>query len=510
MLRLEGLEDRLVLSTATLDPATGILNVVVNQPNEQITFTEGKQHGRLDVFDNKGIHLLGHFDIAKVKNVDVFLTSQDTVIVTDSHGYPFASGTTISLQGTAPGNSLTLVGSRTLNASEIYLPGTDAGTGQVRLLNATTGNSISTYNVDATVTSMNDSIKTTGRFDVQVSAVNVSLSGSDGVTQTLSGLAINGSAINNLTFSNKGVVQVEEYAAQATVVIDATAPDAGEQSFTLLLNGAGDPAFIKAAPVTTNVTVNGSSAFVDLFANTAPVSIQGNSTTTVFLDGTNATTAGIQANVNVQGAQLLEVVDDGNNTVQENVKVTPTTISGSGLFGGSTTTVLHADVKAATIIGTIGPIVLNTPEVQYSGVGKLQFFAGQMDEKYSVGGANFTTPIEIDGSAQGRLQIDVGVGATSNLHMVVHNASTAAGSAQLTFVAAAGSTVDVPPFQENIAPDLSGTEVAIFANEPESVVSYTDFSDVLAVGTHYIGGGGRHPEAILSAVAAALSELKMK
>jgi hypothetical protein len=485
MLHLEGLEDRMLLSTTAGVLQIGkTLAVTVLVPNDTITFIGDKHPGQLDVVEDRPIGkplFLGHFPIASINNVDVSLVSNDTVTVDDSRGYPFAKGTTISLHGTGSGNSLTLEGSRTLNASEIYLPGTDAGTGQVRLLNATTGKSISTFNVDATVTSMIDSIKTTGRFDVQVSSVNVSLSGSDGVTQTLSGLAINGSAINNLTFSNKGVVQLEEYAANATVTLDATAAETGEQSFTLLLNGAGDVAFIEAAPVTTNVMANGANVIVNLEANAAPVSIQGNSTTHVNLGGpasNGITTAGIQANVNVQGAGLLLLIDDGNNTAQENVKVTPTTISGTGLFG-STNTVLHALAKASTIVG-IGPIVNNAPEVQYSGIGQLQILAGQGFEKYSVSGTNFTNPIEIDGSSKGGLQVSVSVNASSNLDLVLHNNSRALNSADLIFVAL-GATVNRPPFSETGAPILSGAEVAAFPNGGRSIVDYSDFSEVLAI-----------------------------
>jgi hypothetical protein len=202
---------------------------------------------------------------------------------------------------------------------------------------------------------------------------------------------------------------------------------------------------------------------------------------------------------------MLYVYDSGNNTVQENVKVTPTTISGSGLFG-TTSTVLHADVKAASIIG----ILNNSPEVQYSGVGKIQIFTGQMYEKYSVGGANFTTPIEIDGSAEGGLQISVGVGPTSNLNLAVHNGSHAVNSAELVFDAP-GATVSPSRISLTGVPNLSGGVGASFVNGVQSVVSYTDFSAVLSIGSAtFGGGGGGHQEAVLSAVAAELSELKMK
>jgi hypothetical protein len=485
MLGLEGLEDRLVMSTATLDPAHGILNVVVDQPNEQITFTEGKQHGKLDVFDNKGNHFLGRFDIARVKSVDVFLTSDDSVIVSDSHGFPFAKGTTVSIAGNDSSNSLELSGSVTVKGDELYVVGGTPTTTSHLLLG---GTDINFVNAIGTVT---DSVKITGNFQVSTAGQHVTLTGANG-TQTLGDLGPGGGS--TMTYSHKATVDVEQFAANATVTLDTTVAAAGEKTFKLGLDGANDVAFIAATPttVTTNVTVSGDSSIVNLEANAGAVSIHGISTTHVNLgqstaDGSGITTAGIQANVNVQGVGLLLLIDDGNTTTQENVKVTPTTISGTGLFG-STSTVVHAFAKASTIVGT-GPIGVNVPELQYSNIGKLQILAGQKFEKYSVSGTNFTNPIEIDGSAQGGLSINVGVNASSNLHLVLHNNSRSLNSADLIF-AALGATVNRPPFSETGAPDLSGTEVGIFPNGVESAVTYTDFSEVLAIGSHTIGGGG--------------------
>jgi hypothetical protein len=461
-LQLEGLEDRKVQSASPiqLGQIGQNLEVFVSQPGKQIEFIGDKHHGQLDVVELGGHKpiLLGHFRSASIKNVDLHLDASDTVIVNDSRGYPFASGTTINMSGTGPGNNLTMTGNLALNTEEIYVGGDDLGEGALLMLGTR-------YNLDSTVSSVTDSLKNTGLFDVQTSS-NVSLTG-NGVTQTMSGLGINGSAVNNLTFSNKSAVQLEEYAANATITLDATAAAVGEQSFTLLMVHDGEVAFIEATPSTvkTNVTVNGNSSFVDLEANSGAVSIHGNGTTSVALGNTSATEAGIQANVNVQGAKQLVVVDAGNTTTQEKVTVTESSISGTGLFGN------------------------NAAVVNYSNVGKLQFLAGEKHEQYFVHGStptaafnNFSNPIEIDGSANGGLFVDASVTASSNLELVAKNASKADNSATLV-VFAPGATLNPvkPPFSETGAPVLSGAEAAFFPNGSHSAVVYQDFSTVLGI-----------------------------
>jgi hypothetical protein len=463
------LEDRKVLSTTSpiqLGQIGQNLEVFVSQPGKQIEFIGDKHHGQLDVVELGGHKpiLLGHFRSATIKNVDLHLDSSDTVIVNDSRGYPFASGTTINMSGTGPGNNLTLTGSRTLNAEEIYVGGDDLGEGALLMLGTR-------YNLDSTVSSVTDSLKNTGLFDVQTSS-NVSLSG-NGVTQTMSGLGINGSAVNNLTFSNKSAVQLEEYAANATVTLDATAGAAGEQSFTLLMVHDGEAAFIEATPSTvkTNVTVNGNGSSVNLIANSAPVSIAGNSSTSVNVGKTvfsgdllTSVTSGIMANVSVSNVGLLKLDDHGNQTTQEKVTVTESTISGTGLFGN------------------------NAAVVSYSNVGKLQFLAGDKNEQYFVHGSsptaafnNFGKPIEIDGSADGSLFVDASVTSSSNLELVAKNASKADNSATLV-VFAPGATLN--PIRSPIgtgAPNLSGAEAAFFPNGGHSAVFYQDFSEVLGI-----------------------------
>ncbi len=453
-LGLEGLEDRMLLSAATakIIPGTDTLSVTGVQLGEQITFkVDHLKHSQLDVFD--GTTKIGHFPIASIQNVDVILTAFDSVIVNDSNGYTFATGTTISLSGSAPGNSLTLTGSRTLKAEEIYLPGTDAGTGQLRLLDPTSGQSISTYNLDATISSMNDSIKTTGLFDVQTSSGNVSLSGANGVTQTLSGLAINGSAINNLTFSNKAAVQLEEYAANATVNLTDTTREAGEKSFTLLLIGAGDVANFAAAPVTTNVNVSGDACFVNLGANTAPVTINGDGTTSVSLENTSGTTKGIQANVNVQNAQQLVVIDLDNNTTQENVNVTESTISGTGLFGNNSVVVTYSLDK--------------TP----SGLG-LMFFTSQQADTYTVANsspnASFSTFVTIVDDSNVGLNTLVTVSGNSDLNLTLLNQNNLPNN-DLSITALDGGRFVNPNPHPNLK---AGTDFAVFGEISSSQVNF--------------------------------------
>lgn len=206
---------------------------------------------------------------------------------------------------------------------------------------------------------------------------------------------------------------------------------------------------------------------VNLESNSAPVSIAGNSSTTVDVgevvfsgDLLATVTAGIKAIVSVSNVGLLTLDDHNNDTTQENVKVTESTISGAGLFGN------------------------NAVVVNYNGLGKVQFLAGEFGEKYAVSSstptAAFHTPIEIDGSADGTLFVSAGVDSNSNLDLVVKNANKADNSATLIF-SAPGAAISPTrnPFSENGVPDLTGGAEASFFNGGHSIVDFTDFSAVL-------------------------------
>jgi hypothetical protein len=178
-------------------------------------------------------------------------------------------------------------------------------------------------------------------------------------------------ALHDLTFSNKNTVTLDTTSNQS-VVLGATAGAAGERFFDVnvidvpfnaiapnLTPGANE-VDIQATPstVATSVAADGTGQVVNLRANSGHVTISGNSSTTVDL-GENAadglpTTAGINANVLVTGVGKLQVSDNGNNTTQENVRVTESTIRGSGLFGNSAVTLTYRNTTT---------VVLNTGQL---------------------------------------------------------------------------------------------------------------------------------------------------
>ncbi len=420
MLHLEGLEERVVLSTATPTVALhgSTLDVIVHQPNEQITFSGDKRPGQLDVF--LGNKKLGHFPIAKVHNVDVRLTNHDAVTVNDSHGFPFASGTTVSISGRGSSNSLTLTGSVPLNTGESYVAGNGALDGQLTL-NGTT------IEFSSAIHSVTDSLPVNHGLVVGAVGQVVSLNGSNGVTQTLSGLS-KGGAGDSLTFSNKNAVDLQMNSDNEIAVLNAPAAADGEKIFGVQLFGSNDQVFINVTPstVATSVDVNTNNASsVFLFANSGTVNILGNSATFVSLgQNLGLVTSGIQANVSVVGAKQLEIVDSGNNTTQENVTVTESTITGTGLFGN------------------------NAVQVAYGDIGRLQIFTGDLTsgpaESYTVKnsaasagstGPIFTTPINIQDDATTGLNVAAVVTPASHLNLTLNPEGTTAGPTTVNFTA---------------------------------------------------------------------------
>jgi hypothetical protein len=368
-LQVEGLEDRLVLTSATLTGTTLTVNVspggpipfalksagILQPAIRQITFqADAHSPGKLQllddgalvpVFDN-GV-LVPEVAIASIKNAKVNLAFADAVTVNDSNGLPFASGTKISMSGSGflggipfplPGlgsfNSLTLTGSRTISGGETYVAGNGAQAASLSLGG-------STYAFSGSVGPVTDSVKTTGSLVVEAFGKTVSLSGSDGSTQRLSGLS-NGGAGDSLSYSNKSTVELDQLAA-GSVTLSATAGAAGERSFTLVMHAGLDAASIQATPgsVPTTVTAATAGATVELDSNSAPVTINGNATTVVNVGVLhNETTSGIKANVLINGAKSIVVDNAHNATTQEHVTVTESTVSGTGLFGNNAA-VLH-------------------------------------------------------------------------------------------------------------------------------------------------------------------------
>jgi hypothetical protein len=351
-LQVEGLEDRLVMTSATQLHSTVLANAIAggagvahlqpvvhlsstpattgNQtlyitpgPNNQLLQIRSDGNGQMDVYIGS---FFAHYTISSIKAVNISLSGNNLVQIDDSNGMPFAPGTTISLTGTGS-NYLTLGGSRAVNGNETYTAGTPSTLGSIQMDNLT-------FKFDSSVGWIGDYIPITGIFDVQTSGTNVQLY--DGTDQ-FTGLGTGG---GQLYFLNKPFVTLEENAPNAGVFLDSYTAPAGMQQFQIFMHGAGDTTTLDMTPsnvptsVYTNVGQVANNASVNLWGNRAPVVIAGNASTQVnigYPTGNGlSTTNGIQAAVTVYGAASLVVSDTASTLLPNAVSVTP-----SGVFGGS-------------------------------------------------------------------------------------------------------------------------------------------------------------------------------
>ena len=457
---VEGLEDRMVLSTATqvgsalqvtadagFFRAAGLRLPIVAHIR-QITFqADAVQHGKLDVIDNGA--LLGRFAIASVKSVNVSVAGLDAVNINDSNGLPFAAGTNVSLFGSGILNSLSLAGSRTISGGETYVAGNGSLAGSLSLAGVA-------IQFSSTIGSVSDTVKTTAPLFVTSSGSDVSLSGSNGVTQTLSGL---GSAGGTLTYGNKNMVELDMFANEADATLSATKGATGEQFFVLVMHGTNCDANINATPatVTTSVVLSGPETFALVHANSGRVSIAGTSTNTVILSevvpNVGSTTAFIKANVSVNGVGKLIVQDGGNHSTQEHVTVTESTVSGTGLFGSSAV------------------------KLSYSNVANMEIDTGHLANAYTfVGsrpGATFGTKITLNDFSEARLNVLVALDSGSHLNVALLNTFATHPAPASLFISAPHGTFSHP------TPNLpAGIEDVFFAGGLTSEVVYNGFTSV--------------------------------
>ena len=462
-LHVECVEERMLMASARV--LNGTLTVtadpgVLGKPFpgrvpppiiEQINFeADAHRAGLLDV--SQGTTSLGQFPIASIKNVKVNLVRLDNVNVIDSNGLPFAHGITISLSGTNDtDNSLTVAGSRSITGNETYNVGATAAQASRLSLDGLT------FLVNNTVGSVTDSVEPEGgSLTVVTDGQDVSLAGSNGVTQTLSGLGLGGGG--TFTFSHQNLVALDQGAAHADVVLDATAAVAGEHSFNLVLtNGPNDEVFIKATPSTVTTSVNAvqaNNAFVYLLSNSAPVSIAGNTSTNVGVGGPPdglGTTTTINANVSVSGVGNLNLADNGNTKTQENVTVNESKIFGTGLFGK------------------------NAVQLTYSNTGDVSFSTGQLQDTYNVAAsttkASFSSKISIFDFSRVGLSVGPTLDANTNLDMNLVNSFTEP-KASLEIVALGARFSTVPPTMP------TGVEDVTFPDGDTSTVAYQNYASV--------------------------------
>jgi hypothetical protein len=467
-LGVECLDERVLLSSASLTGSILTVNADPGTPGivfggqvrlpviQQVNF-EADAHNSAILDVSEGSTSLGQFPIAQIKNVVVNLVQLDNVNVIDSNGLPFAHGSTITLNGSSNfANSLNLTGTRSVSGNETYAVGATAARGSSLLVDNLR------FDLTSNIGSVTDSLKPeVSTLTVSTSGQDVSLSGSNGMTQTLSGLGQGGGG--TFTFSNVNFVQLDEFASNADVALGATAAAAGQHFFSLTMFGStNDQAFIQATPsaVTTSVVAAGNAAFVNLLSNSGPVTINGSSSTIVNVGeqapgkpGGLDTTAGINANVSVSGAGHLLLADSGNTTTAENVTVTDSTISGTGLFGNNAVT------------------------LTYSNTDNLAFLTGQMQDNYtfvaSQPDARFVTAITVDDFSRVGLsvttELDAGSGLVLNLN---NNLLAARAPASLTILAANAAFSNLNP------PLPSGIENVLFQGGLTSTVEYEGFTSV--------------------------------
>jgi hypothetical protein len=413
---LEGLEDRV---TPSANQFGSTLNVFV-PPNTTALFeVDSIDHTKLDVFEN-GVSQ-GQFSIASITSVGVQVSGNDTIKFDDSNGFPFASGTSISLFGVG-NNSMVLQGNQAVTSgNEVFVAGSSTQKGSL----AVDG---STFQFTSAIPKVTDDLPSNGTLFVETTASGVSLAGPNGVTETLSGLAGGAGAGNTLTFREKVSVDLQVLGNNATTTLNATQAAHGLQSFTVEQRGTNDTVDINAAPSfagnpngETLITDPGNQDVVNLRANAGPVNIFGVSSTTVVLgsndtDFSKSVTAGINGPVSVHNVGVLNIEDAGNTKTQENVTVTESSITGTGLFGP------HGSVQYSSITpGQLAPAI----------------FTGQLANTYTVEGSSPTASFNgagnpsiliEDNSTTAGLTVTVNLTAATDLALSLVSKDAAASS----------------------------------------------------------------------------------
>ena len=173
-LQVEGLEDRLVLTSAGLShPFFSTLTINNVAPDHGILLQcDPNNNNEIEVFD--GSTLVFHFGNKQlISTVNIRLSSNDVVDIDDSNGMPFAQKALVSLSSSGTGNSLAMGGSRTISGNETYVAGAGSSSGGEVLVD-----NIS-FQLSPTITKVTDFFPITGTDDVQTSGTNVVLAGDD-------------------------------------------------------------------------------------------------------------------------------------------------------------------------------------------------------------------------------------------------------------------------------------------------------------------------------------------
>jgi hypothetical protein len=438
-----------VLSTLSINASAGTATSVRSIVME----VDAIDHTKIDVLDTGT--LLGKFPISSIHRVNVTVAGDDAIKVDDSHGLPFALATLISLSGGGVNNSLDLVGSQALqlNGNEVFFAGTSGGA-----LGLGTDVGAVVFTFSSAIGSVTDDLATP-QLIVQAPGQAVSLVGGNGTSETLKGLAGTGGAGNTLEFRGKSSVRLELNSPSATATLNATASAIGLGAFEVDVFGQQDRVIVNATPSNVRTIVSiagGQNDSVNLRGNAGPVNINGNATTVVALgtDSTNTSlsvTSGIKGDVTVVAAEALQILDGGNVTTQEQMTVTESTASGTGMFGNNAVVIHYEDTFLLFETGQLA----NTYTVKPSHPGAT-FFAGGISINDDFSNAGLSVIVNVDSS--------------SGLGLSLFNKNPANGS---LFIAAPGATFN--PFAMT-TPD--GSEDVSFLGGLANQVIYEGFDTV--------------------------------
>jgi hypothetical protein len=343
---------------------TGNTLNVFNIPSGDTIILEGDGNEGLQVFDSNASKnsttLLDNKTFEGITVVNVNGSSNNGVLFNDSHGMPLIAGS-INLSG---GINLTLTGDAVVAGNETFVAGSTAATPGAIYLPGPAGAVDLFFSAGTGVT---DELPISGVLKV-IEEGNAYVGPVVGNKAEISGMGPGGGDF--LLYANKPYVELSADGPNTTTTVGTVAAT-GENSFQVFMNASGETTNIDETSfgVSTFIwaygkgdsvyTVNnqsyvgiwcyGSDDTVTIASNKFAVQVQGNSTTTVTIgagDIGNGSTRGIDANIDVNGAQYLNINDTGNSG--ESMTVSNGTITGKGLFGNNSVTIYYEDVGEVT------------------------------------------------------------------------------------------------------------------------------------------------------------------
>jgi len=242
--QLEGLEDRLVLSTAQLTPA-GLLNINVTagstptQPDvvtlQAITSAPGQTPTQMKVSEDSigsTENQLGIFSINQIKSVAITAAGNTQIYFSYKNGPMFNKGVPVTLQGGLNDtNNWFVLNDGKFNETETL---TLSGSAKVKSTLSLGGN---TFNFDSTYTNVLDMAGNSGNFFVHTPAKQILVDKGSFVPLAYQ---ITSPGVPNVTFWDKAFVHLEMDGPSGSILRLNTSTCAGLQTLSVDMNAAND------------------------------------------------------------------------------------------------------------------------------------------------------------------------------------------------------------------------------------------------------------------------------